>query len=135
MKPSSFFSVLFVLTLLLTSFTWETNHRRKYEIKIKGVESNSLLILKEGISAAELNEMTIETKKSRTHVASFNVVLARGPRPVDTPEKVDGNKFDLSGYSRVARKGDRISIEILELIRIKDNDVLKVKDYLTIPIK
>ncbi len=137
MKRSLLSSLLLLFILIpLSSHTPETFTHKKYKVTIKGIENVDVLRLKEGIAPNSLDEMVIETKKSKTEVESFEVVLARGPRPVAIPViKVDGDKFDLSKYSEFARTGDRISIQVTEIRKIKQKDIINVNDVLIIPIK
>lgn len=123
-----------MLSLLLTSVTLvSATSDLAFTIKVDGIEQ---LSLREGLSPSELALMTIETSKSEVAVSEFEIVLARGNRPVGTSNKtIRGNSYDLTKFAQFAKPGDRIVIQLNELSGSENNGLTDQNRAIIIPIK
>lgn len=118
MKKSQFlFLILFSITLVTSSFTFLLFHDLKinYNYTVKGVYQD----LNDGITMAWFGELTLTTNQD-LEVVAFEVTLARANRPVKS-FKVNGNRFNLRNFIRIARSGDYIVIEIKKLSGPRDS--------------
>lgn len=121
-----------LITLSLTAFTTFSLDDLTFEVQVQGVENKNLL--KEGLQPAELALMTIESNDEKVSIEKFEVILARGSRPVsEGSQTVSGKQFDLATFAEQARAGDRIVIEIMELSTAQSLD--NQSSIITIPIK
>jgi len=107
MEKTRFLSVLFVLTLVISSFTTFFVDELNFEISVAGVNHE----LKEGLKPAEFAKLTIESKDEKIKVKSFEITLARGSRAISITT-YEGNIVDLNLLKANARSGDRIVIDI-----------------------
>ncbi|WPP50824.1 GldM family protein [Catalinimonas niigatensis] len=99
------------IVLLISAFTLFPYNDFALNVKVQGMENKDLL--KEGLTPAELAIMTIESNDEKVSIEKFEVVLARGTRPISV-ESVNGNQYDLINFSEQAKAGDRIVIEVME---------------------
>ncbi|WKN40469.1 hypothetical protein [Tunicatimonas pelagia] len=124
--------LLFLSVLLASSFISVTKDEVNFSIKINGKEK---VDLEKGISSSDLPTITIEADDKGLSVEKFDIILARGNRPVEYPVKtIDGNRFDLSAYSVTAKPGDRVVIELREIDGLEE-ELPDEKKLLIIPIK
>ena len=107
MEKTRFLLVLFVLTLVVSSFTIFFVEERNFKISIAGVNHE----LKDGLNPSEFAKMTIESKDENVNVKSFEITLARGSRAISI-KTYEGNTVDLNQLKTNARPGDRIVIDI-----------------------
>lgn len=107
MEKTRFLLVLFVLTLVVSSFTIFFVEERNFKISISGVNHE----LKDGLNPSEFAKMTIESKDENVNVKSFEITLARGARAISI-KTYEGNIVDLNSLKANARSGDRIVIDI-----------------------
>ncbi len=107
MEKTRFLLVLFVLTLVVSSFTIFFVEERNFKISIAGVNHE----LKDGLNPSEFAKMTIESKDENVNVKSFEITLARGARAISI-KTYEGNTVDLNQLKTNARPGDRIVIDI-----------------------
>lgn len=123
-----------VLSILLTSaILISPANDLAFTIKVDGIDQ---LSLREGLSPSELAPMTIETSKSEVEVSEFEIVLARGSRPVENSVQViQGNSFDLAAFTHYAKSGDRIVIQLNELDGSEDEELTDQNRAIVIPIK
>lgn len=135
MKPSFLPSLSIVLIIVLTSsFTIEPTNGLTFNIKIQGLENRN--VSKDGVIPSELAQMIIEANDENIKIEEFEIVLARGNRPVSIPNKiVQGNNYDLTKFSELARSGDRIVIKVNEVTGSKDSELSDKNELLIIPIK
>jgi len=104
-----------------------------FTIKVDGVDQ---LSLREGLSPSELAPMTIETSNKEVNVSEFEVVLARGSRPVENSvQVVQGNSYDLANFSQFAKPGDRIVIQLNKLGGSEEEVLTDQNRAIVIPIK
>lgn len=132
---SYFPSVLLTLgcVFLLSSFILISVDQLSFTINIEGVET---LDLKKGLTPSELSRMTIDSDDADVSVSEFQVVLARGNRPVAIPAKlVKGNSYDLAEYESFAKSGDRLVVALIEINGLKEDDISAEKRVIIIPIK
>ena len=101
--------MLFLLVVIICSFTNSSIHDLEIKYAIKGVYHN----LKEGLTKSEFNELTLTTNQD-LKVETFQITLARGNRPVKVFD-VSGSVFNLRKLVGNARKGDYIVIIIKKL--------------------
>lgn len=117
------------LTLIVAVLTSSTPKDFEYKLNIGGVNGN---YTKEGLRQTNFDEMKISTNRM-IKVEEFEVILARGKRPVHYDKGIQGNRFDLRKYSKDTRDGDRIVIVIKKI----SNDKIELtqnNSILTIPI-
>lgn len=107
MEKTRFLLVLFVLTLVVSSFTIFFVEEPNFKISIAGVNHE----LKDGLNPSEFAKMTIESKDENVNVKSFEITLARGARAISI-KTYEGNTVDLNQLKTNARPGDRIVIDI-----------------------
>ena len=133
MKPSHV-QVLAVASVFVLASAF-TLQEATYSVTIQGVESRD--ILKDGVKATELTEVTVGVSREDLKVREFEIILARGQSPVGFPTvTVKGNKYDLEKYRKIAKPGDRIVITLKKLANSTGDMVVEVRNStLTIPIK
>ncbi|MEM9676160.1 MAG: GldM family protein [Cyclobacteriaceae bacterium] len=126
--------ILFVLPLCLSGFIALTlANDLTFTVRVDGVEQ---LSLKKGLSPAELALMTIETSDANVSISEFEIVLARGSRPVEkSVQVIQGNNYDLANFSRFAKPGDRIVIQLNELSGSEDEALTDQNRAIVIPIR
>jgi hypothetical protein len=126
--------ILFVLPLCLSGFIALTlANDLAFTVKVDGIGQ---LDLQEGLSASELAIMTIETSNQNVSVSEFEVILARGSRPVENSVQViQGNSYDLTNFSRFAKSGDRIVIQLNKLSGSEDEALTDQNRAIVIPVK
>ena len=107
MEKTRFLLVLFVLTLVVSSFTIFFVEEHNFKISIAGVNHE----LKDGLNPSEFAKMTIESKDENVNVKSFEITLACGSRAISI-KTYEGNTVDLNQLKTNARPGDRIVIDI-----------------------
>ncbi|MEM9830551.1 MAG: hypothetical protein AAF944_07920 [Bacteroidota bacterium] len=126
--------LLLLSVLLVSSFVYVIKDEISFSVKIDGKEE---VDLEKGILSSNLPTITIEADDKRISVKKFDIILARGSRPVKNSVKtISGNEFDLSAYSVTAKSGDRIVIELREVNGIEiEEELPDEKKLLTIPIR
>jgi len=126
--------ILFVLPLCLSGFiAFTLANDLAITVKVEGVEQ---LSLREGLSPSELAMMTIETSNENVSVREFEVILARGSRPVENSVQViQGNSYDLDKFSQFAKPGDRIVIQLNKLSHSEEERLTDQNRAIVIPIK
>lgn len=130
MKTSFFYSLstLFV-AILICSFTIYPFKDFALNIKVEGQESKN--IFQEGLQPSELALMTIESTDEKISIKEFEVILARGTRPVAI-KSVNGNQYDLANFADQAKSGDRI---VIEITKFSDADAPEDLAFATFPIR
>jgi hypothetical protein len=134
MKSFIFASLLATIVIFSTSsFITNLEDETKFSIRIEGIEKfNS----KEGLLVSEFSKMMIEASNKEISIEEFEIILARGSRPVSYPvEVVSGSEFDLTQYSEIAKPGDRFVIELRKVNGIDISKISAEEMLLTIPIK
>jgi hypothetical protein len=132
---SFFFAPLLAIIVIFSASSFVANFEdeTKFSISIEGIENfNS----KEGISVSEFAKMVIETNSKEISVEEFEIILARGSKPISHPTQVvPGNEFDLAEYAELAKTGDRFVIELRKVNGIEINKLSDEEILFTIPIK
>lgn len=142
------YSTSVILVLFLGSVLAFNQKEFKFKINVEGSKGN---FVKKELRRSEFASMEITTNYENFEVGQFDITLARGQRAIIS-NKVSGNNFDLIKYSKIARDGDRIIIQILEVTPSLDDgseipenrgmelsdrnlEVPKEKSIIVIPIK
>ena len=132
MKPSFFHLPAILLLLVIASaFTATPVARPSLHITIQGVEGRDLL--KDGIARTEFAPLTIDTDQEGAVVKKFDIVLARGSKPIETVEVATGNRVDLREFADSARPGARLVVDVKEITGIELTDV--EHSVVVIPVK
>lgn len=116
--------------LLFSAFAPFSFNDFALDVKVQGMENKDLL--KEGLTPAELALMTLESNDEQLSIEQFEVILARGTRPIAV-HSVEGNQYDLARFSAQVKSGDRIVIEIMETSSTVPLDDKAL--YVSIPIR
>lgn len=87
---------------------------------------------------AEEGFATLLPKDARYRVTQWTITLARGPRPIGQALKATGHEVNLTSLIKLAKPGDRLSIDVKTVKRRNFRDEVEstsvTNRYLTIPL-
>jgi len=104
----------------------------QFSVEIEGIENRD--IFDQGILISDLDQMTIGSNKKLVEVDEFEITLARKSVPLKFQE-VQGNTYNLALFSELAESGDRIIIEVKNLVAAEKKDLSVKNSVLTIRLK